>query len=768
MDDTLKGIPMVCCRIDDILIGSPTEEEHLILVNEVVSRLEERGFSCSLEKSVFMSDKLIYLGHEVTQEGTKPMKKKMDAWLEAPAPKNVSELVSFLGAVNYYRKYLPDLATVIQPLERLRQKETLWKWGDEERESYGKLRKMLMSDRVLMFYNDKLPVIVETDASEVGLGGVLSHRCANGDVRPVEFISRTLSKAESNYSQIEKEALAIVWALKRLYMYVYGREFELVTDHKPLTCIYHEDKGIGKMAASRLTRWGVFLMEYNYKIRYRPTKEHANCDALSRLPVEKKSSQRSNQVSEVSNLSVMEEVEIEINTVKEWDHYLCETFINVEVIKKAGKRDKILQQVIDFQVNGWPNQVTEQFQVFYRKKEELSVENDCLLWGVRTYVPSKLREQVLNLLHLTHVGMVGMKRLARAYVWWPNIDTDIEEKARTCAECGRTGKVLPKVIDHPWVRPSGPFQRVHMDFTGPYMGKSWLVLVCGYSKWVEVIPFTGTSSAEIIKQLRNIFSRTGIPNCIVTDNGQNFCSHEIEEFFTENGVRHVQLATFSSASNGQVERMNQTLKLALKRMSANKKTLEHNLASFLLFYRNIPHPSTGETPSKLMYGRALRSQLSSLKTMDHQILRQLDNDTARQEKIEGGNFREFSEGQLVWVNLQPGRHFEEGVVLEREGEVLYKVNVNGRHVLKHVNTLKGRTEKIVEMAEKEETVQREVTEVSNDQQTEKGEKLPVETVPVETVPVETVPARRSHGEKWRYLSEEGVRRSSRLSGDTER
>ena len=783
MDKVLKDLEDVCCRIDDILMGAATWGEMLILLNEVVCRLEKAGFSCSLEKSVFMSDKLVYLGHEVSAEGIRPVQKKINAWLEAPEPKDVSELVSFLGAVNYYRKYLPDLATVINPLENLRKKGVKWTWGKEERKSYEMLRKMLASKRVLMFYNDGLPLILETDASGVGLGAVMSHRCVNGDVRPVEYISKTLTKSEKNYSQIEKEALSIIWAVKRLYLYLYGRQFELVTDHKPLTTILNEHQGMPQMAACRIARWRVSLMEFDYKIRYRSTKEHANCDALSRLPM-RDDGEKLDQVNQLKHSIVQkqgkysqEEMELEVNSVAEWDNYLNDTFLNVKVVERELKKDKIMQQVMDYQINGWPNQVPESLQPYYRKRDELSVQGGCLTWGVRTVIPTVLRAQVLQLLHLTHAGMVSMKRLARAYVWWPNIDLDIEETVRICRDCGEVSKMLPKVVIHPWVRPSGPFQRVHVDFTGPFMGKSWLVLVCAYSKWVEVVPMMSTTSSAVIKEMRAIFSRTGIPNCVVSDNATNFCSVEMEEFFRNNGIKHVNIATYSSASNGIVERFNQTLKISLKRMAGNKKSLEHNLASILLFYRNIPHPSTDQTPSRLMYGRALRTQLSCLKAGDEQVMRQLDKDVERQEKIEKGRHREYQAGQKVWVKLATGDvKFEEGTILEKQGEVMYKVRVRGREVLKHVNMMKDRKvseeevlrkERVEEAVPVRETLpevdmrERAVPEVKVKERDIQPVVSINEHVTGERVTVSEKPVRRKHGEKWAYLSESGVRRSSR-------
>ena len=285
MDDTLRGVPMTCCRIDDILISGKNDEEHLINLNRVISRLERRGFKCKLEKTCFMEKEVIYLGHRVSAEGIQPVQSKVDSLKLAPEPKNVDQLVSFLGAVNYYRRYLPNLSSVIAPLDRLRAKGVPWKWSNEEHKAFQSLKNLLCSRRVLTFYNPKLPLKLDTDASKSGIGAVLSHIMPNGEERPIEYVSRTLSSAERNYAQIDKEALAIVWSIKRLHIYLYGRKFKLVTDHKALVRIFG-DKPIPEMTANRITRWALFLMNYQYDIEYRTTKDHAICDMLSRLPKE--------------------------------------------------------------------------------------------------------------------------------------------------------------------------------------------------------------------------------------------------------------------------------------------------------------------------------------------------------------------------------------------------------------------------------------------------------------------------------------------------
>ena len=181
------------------------------------------------------------------------MKSKVDDLLKTPEPRDVKQLIAFLGAVGYYRRYLPDLSTIIAPLDKLRGVKVPWRWTEVEQSAFCKLKALLSSEHVVACYNPQLPVKVESDASAVGLGAVISHIFPDGSEKPIEYASRKLSKSECRYSQIDKEALGIIWAVRRFHYYLYGREFELVTDHMPLTHIFNRSKGISEMSSNRLS-----------------------------------------------------------------------------------------------------------------------------------------------------------------------------------------------------------------------------------------------------------------------------------------------------------------------------------------------------------------------------------------------------------------------------------------------------------------------------------------------------------------------------------
>ena len=249
MENLLQGIPRVCVYIDDILVTGATEEEHLANLAQVLQRLESTGMRLKQEKCAFLLKSVSYLGHVISTEGLHTSDSKVKAVVDAPDPRNISELRSFLGMVNYYGKFLPNLATTLSPLYHLLRQTTSWRWGPKQKRAFRKVKRLLKSSRVLTHFDDQLPLLLECDASPYGLGAVLSHEMPDGSERPICFASRTLTKAEQNYSHLDKEALAIIFGIRKYHQYLFGRPFQIKTDHKPLTHIFDESRVVPAMAS---------------------------------------------------------------------------------------------------------------------------------------------------------------------------------------------------------------------------------------------------------------------------------------------------------------------------------------------------------------------------------------------------------------------------------------------------------------------------------------------------------------------------------------
>ena len=432
METLLQGLPGVCLYLDDILITGKTNQEHLDNLAAVLQRLAAAGMKLKPEKCSFMLPEVEYLGHKISEKGLQPTTQKVRAIVEAPQPTNVSQLKSFLGMLNYYGKFLPNLSTCLAPLYALLQKKSPWSWGSQQENAFNKAKSMLTSSCLLTHYDPTKPLILACDASPYGLGAVLSHQLEE-DEYPVAFASRSLAPAEKNYSQIDKEALAIVFGVKHFHQYLFGRSFIIKSDHKPLQYLLGEKKGIPSMASARVQRWALTLSAYNYKVQYVPGREHANADVFSQLPlpVQPKEIPMPEEL-----VFLMEGLEISPVTVKQ--------------IKVWTDHDPVLATVRRFVKQGWPKSADPKFRPYHVRKLELSIQDDCILWGSRIIVPKPGREQLLSLLHEGHPGISKMKGLAHSYVWWPNIDADIEAQVKRCNQCQMNQPSPPIVPMHPW------------------------------------------------------------------------------------------------------------------------------------------------------------------------------------------------------------------------------------------------------------------------------------------------------------------------------
>lgn len=355
--------------------------------------------------------------------------------------------------------------------------------------------------------------------------------------------------------------------------------------------------------------------------------------------------------------------------------------LNSERIKRETTRDKVLSRVYEHVMKGWDTNNEKELLPYFNRRNELTISQGCLLWGIRVVVPQKYRQQTLELLHSAHPGVVKMKVLARSYVWWPNIDSDIEVLVKSCTGCQKHHRNPSKAPLHPWEWPSTPWKRIHIDFAGPFMDHMFLIAVDAHSKWPEVIPMTKTTATKTTQALRTIFSRNGLPEQIVSDNGPQFVSEEFQQFTKLNGITHIKSAPYHPATNGLAERFVQTFKQSMRAMKGESCDLHKKLANFLLVYRNTPHSITNETPAKLLMGRQLKTRLDLIKP---DITRQVhDKQMKRAIKSSKENMREFEEGQAVAVRNYHGKDkWTSGQIIQREGPLNYKVETTPGNICK--------------------------------------------------------------------------------------
>ena len=252
METLLAGLPGVAVFIDDILVTGSSTEEHSSNLDMVLSKLASAGLRLNKAKCAFLQPQIQYLGHIIDANGLHPSADKILAIKNAPQPKSVSELHAFLGMINYYGKFLPNLSAKLNPLYSLLSKQVKWSWGPKQGEAFQTAKDALQADTLLVHFDSSKPLILACDASKYGLGTVLSHIMEDGKERPIAFVSRTLNVAEKKYAQIEKEGLAIIFGVTKFHNYLYGRPFFIESDHKPLSYLFSESRKIPEQASSRI------------------------------------------------------------------------------------------------------------------------------------------------------------------------------------------------------------------------------------------------------------------------------------------------------------------------------------------------------------------------------------------------------------------------------------------------------------------------------------------------------------------------------------
>lgn len=321
----------------------------------------------------------------------------------------------------------------------------------------------MSSERFLTHFDPNLPIKLICDASKVGIEAVLLHVFPGNSEKPISFASRILRNSEKNYSVIHKEALAIYWGVNKSYQFLMGNKFILCSDHKPLQALFGENKGIPQLAAGRLQRWALFLSGFSYKFQYIKGENNGGADVLSSLPIETK----------------LDDVEF-----NDYFHFIVEDRIPVSAVdlRKETRKDSILSKVYLYARDGWPDATETELKSFKSRSQEISMDQGVLMWGYGAIIPNKFRKQLLNEIHGAHIGMSKMKTLARKFFWWPGLDKEIQSYVNLCDVCRSIAKQPEKVPLIKFNEAKYVFERIHMDFLGPFKGKMFLVIVDAFAE----------------------------------------------------------------------------------------------------------------------------------------------------------------------------------------------------------------------------------------------------------------------------------------------
>ena len=286
MREVIRDLHNTEAYLDDVLVYSETFDEHLQCLRKLFERLQEHGLHAKPSKCFLMFDRLEYLGHLVGNGTYEPLEDKVADILKLPLPRTLTELQSFLGSMGYYNKFISNFSELALPLTEMtktkgRGKRAPLQWTQSAVEAFKLLKEKLASKPVLQLPDNGLSFALQTDASDVGAGAVLlqPHRCDPSKLAPVAFASKKFTKTELNYATVEKEALAIYWAINKFANYLYGRPFTLITDHKPLLFFQSAER-----LNPRIKRWSLYLSMFTFYVKHVKGSENAIPDALSRVP----------------------------------------------------------------------------------------------------------------------------------------------------------------------------------------------------------------------------------------------------------------------------------------------------------------------------------------------------------------------------------------------------------------------------------------------------------------------------------------------------
>ena len=601
MECVLRNLTYKICLIylDDILVYSKTFEDHLCHLRQVFDRLRHANLKLKPSKCKFACTQVTYLGHIVSPEGIAPDDDKISAVRDFPRPHNVKTVRSFLGISNYYRRFIKDFAKIAAPLNRLLRKDQKFLWTDACEQAFKALKEALISAPILAFPNFSETFHLYTDASNDGIGATLGQFHDGKDVA-IAYAGRDLNDAERNYSTTEREALAVIFGIKKFAPYLHGRKFILHTDHHSLKWLMTITDPTG-----RLARWSLLIQQHDFEIRHRPGASHGNADALSRRPYNFKS----------PPISAYDVPGVQTSRVRELQ-----------------RRDPDLADLILYlESSTLPDKDSVARSLLLTIDDYFLSEDGLLfhLWTPRgprhtsTYqqlvIPTALRYEILTWGHddaMTggHFGTVKTYEKLRIRYYWRHMYSDIQHWCRSCCDCAM--KKTPRNRHKAPLLPipvQDAFEIICCDVVGPFpvskQGNRYVVVFTDLlSKWPEAFAVPSVEAATIARLLVDeIFARHGAPRKLLTDRGSNFLSALVKEVCRLLNTKKLNTTAYHPMGNGQTEKLNHSLIEALSHFVNSRQTdWDTFLPSVLFAYRVSPHISTGDSPFYLLFGREPR------------------------------------------------------------------------------------------------------------------------------------------------------------------
>lgn len=621
MNQILKDyVDKICIvYVDDLLIFTKSNdlEMHKKHIDMVLKRLDEAGMVVQISKCKFNQKVISFLGHEVIAgEGVRPAKKKVDAILSWPVPKNVQEVRSFIGICQYYSNYVPGFSSIAGPITDLTQgtgpKLRKVNWTPQCQQAFEILKQKIASAPILLMPDMSKPFRIECDASDYALGGVLLQQDFSDCKRwkPVAFESRKFSSAERNYPAQEREMLAIIHACRTWRCFVEGTKFEVYTDHLPLQYYNSSSK-----VSPRLVRWMAELETYQPTVLYKKGIENVVPDALSRKdgntcePNEESLEPLFLYNIHTNNIEINSNSDHPLNKIREPDpSLLTDPSQDWPIFYKKSQEE-------------WPAKWKQQLL----KEQEKFIVQDNFIWRkdanqvdkLLKFIPFSKRADLVEDFHrgFGHAGQGTVYQLMKKRVWWPRMLYDITYWLARCPEC-QLHSNAEKNIHHAPMKPlevPAPFTRWHLDFIGELPatqnGNRWILMAVDYAtNWIIAKPLINASGEEIVNFLyEEIVMKFSCPVEICTDRGNNFMSKILKQYMKKIKSKHIFTSAFHPRTNSKVERNNQTFKHMLtKYVKGAIHSWDEYIDTALFACRVRKHATTKNSPFYLVYGQEPR------------------------------------------------------------------------------------------------------------------------------------------------------------------
>ena len=570
MDSVLGGLKWTCCLvyIDDIIVFSPTFEQHRKDLQSVLRRLIQANLTIKLAKCEFVRDCLPFLGFIASKTGIQPDPNKISAITTWPTPTTKEDIASFLGLSGFYRHFVPNFSKISAPLAKLKSPKEPFEWSATHQNSFEELKRRLTTAPILRYPDFSKQFEIHTDASTSGIGAVLAQR-DNGKPYAISYASRSLNPAEKNYSISELEALAVVWALRKKFRpYVEGRHFIVHTDHSALQWL----RSINDLSG-RLGRWSLTLQQYDFTVKYIPGRKHNDADGLSRHP---------EHTDQINSISIAD-----IKTAQESDPYT---------------KELLAQPTAPFTViNG----------LLYRRTTQRAPQ---------LVLPQEQRPTALTLAH-DHplAGHLGIKRtiarVLRRY-WWPACQKQVEEYVKSCLICQKT-KGHPARKAHLDVTSStAAFDRIAVDCFGPIKeGKETNYIIVYqdmFTRYVDLFLVPNINIDHVATTLHTYITRHGLPNEIVSDNGPPFNSGHYGAVLAKLQIQSRLAPAYRPQANGMVEHFMQPLRNMIVAYIQEQRDWKQEFNAIAFAYNSSVHPALNDTPFFLATGRDPRTPIDLL------------------------------------------------------------------------------------------------------------------------------------------------------------